>query len=369
MKILKNFILVITSIFLTLIVIEIMMSFFYPQARNGSWRIQNEDGVFVNKDKGKSRHEYIGKKEKISITYSFGEFHNRIILKDKYSVKENKILVLGDSNIFGWLLKDEDTFITKIQKLYNNFYFINSAAGGFSDTDMFLFIDRYCKKIQPKFILFFLDVDRSIRKKNMTINQDNQLIITKNEHNNLKEYLNDKQFFFFLLENLHIMQLIKTLYVNLSNNAYIDYVVTEDPNLKKIKKKLLVFSNDKKTKEEKIKIKEEKIKIELKKNFLLISKLYNKIIESADSCNSKIIFIDIGWYDKTYNSDIYNHVVENFYKIVEQNKQANFISIYDEMKVIRKSNKNYKLEEGHPNAEGNLIIYNFLKDKLKKYLN
>ena len=47
-----------------------------------NFRGNNEDGVFVNKDKGKSRHEYIGKKEKISITYSFGEFHNRIILKN-----------------------------------------------------------------------------------------------------------------------------------------------------------------------------------------------------------------------------------------------------------------------------------------------
>ena len=48
---------------------------------------------------------------------------------------------------------------------------------------------------------------------------------------------------------------------------------------------------------------------------------------------------------------------------------VSFISIYDEMRISKKANKNYKLEEGHPNTEGNLIIFDNLSNKLKKYLN
>ena len=46
--------------------------------------------------------------------------------------------MLGDSNVFGWLLDDQDLFITKLQKSYSNYYFINASAGGFSDADMYL---------------------------------------------------------------------------------------------------------------------------------------------------------------------------------------------------------------------------------------
>ena len=68
--------------------------------------------------------------------------------------------------------------------------------------------------------------------------------------NKVKEFLNDKTFFYFLLENFHIMQLVKSLYVNLSNEAYIDYVVKEDPNLKKIRKKLTQLQTIKRMKRE-----------------------------------------------------------------------------------------------------------------------
>ena len=48
--------------------------------------------------------------------------------------------MLGDSNVFGWLLDDQDLFITKLQQSYSNYYFINASAGGFSDADMYLYL-------------------------------------------------------------------------------------------------------------------------------------------------------------------------------------------------------------------------------------
>ena len=52
----------------------------------------------------------------------------------------------------------------------------------------------------------------------------------------------------------------------------------------------------------------------------------------------------------------------------DENQDVKFISLYDEMRLGMMSDKVYKLEEGHPNTEGNILIYILLKDKLKFYL-
>jgi hypothetical protein len=181
MNIFKNCLLILTSIFISILFIELMLAIFFPQAKNGSWRVQNEDGVYLNKNNGTAKHEYFGSKEQVSVTYQFGEYNNRVILNDIYSQNKNRVLVLGDSNVFGWLLDDQDLFITKLQQSYSNYYFINASAGGFSDADMYLYLKRYCKIINPKFILFFIDVDRVIRKQSLNINNKNELIIKKKQ--------------------------------------------------------------------------------------------------------------------------------------------------------------------------------------------
>ena len=339
MKILKNFLLILFSFIITLFIIEISLSLFNPQAKNGSWRIQNEDGVYTNKDNGISKHEFIGKKEKISLTYKFGKFYNRIIFNDKYYKDKNRILILGDSNIFGWLLEDKETFVGRIQQHFDNYYFINSAAGGFSDTDTYLYLNRYCEKIKPEYILYFIDVNRSIRNKNMYFDETGKFIIKKNNINNLKVFLNDQKIFFFLLENSHLMQLLKQVYLSVSDEAYIDFVKEENP-----------YFNKKKA------------------DYELVKKLYNKIVDKSNACNSKLIFIDRGWYTKSYHNKIYNDVVENFHSMFDENKNVKFISLYDEMRLGMISDKVYKLEEGHPNAEGNTLTYILLKNKLKFYL-
>lgn len=356
----KNLLLTIFSLALSLVIIEIFISFFYPQARNGSWRIQNQDGVFLNKNNGKSIHQFLGESEKISVEYNFGEYHNRILLNDKYKTNNNKVLVLGDSFIFGWLLKDEDMFVTKLQNYFNEYYFINAAAGGFGDVDMYLYIDRYCSEIQPKIILFFIDIDRALGKNSLEIDSKDELIINKNEINKLKRFLNNKNFYNFLMENFHSMQLIKKFYVQISNDAYVNYVKDNDQNLNKVKK--IILNN----KIEKKKINEENKNFQKEK--VLIEKLFNKILYASNICNSKIIFIDKGWSDRKYDSKISSYVMENFFDIFDESK-FNFISIYDEMENIRQSKNKYLLEEGHPNAEANDLFFKYLKPKLLKYFN
>ena len=157
---------------------------------------------------------------------------------------------------------------------------------------------------------------------------------------------------------------MKRVYVNVSNEAYIDFVKEVNPYFNKEKANLTLDISEKNLKKE-IKLKD----INLTNNdFELVKKLYNKIVDKSNACNSKLIFIDKGWYTKSYNNKIYNDVVENFDSMFDESKNVKFISLYDEMRLVMMSDKVYKLEEGHPNTEGNYLIFNILKDKLKFYL-
>ena len=71
--------------------------------------------------------------------------------------------------------------------------------------------------------MFFIDIDRVIRKNILTLDDENQLVIKKNEINKLKKFLNDKIIYNFLLENSNLFQFIKKNYVMMTG-SYIDYV-------------------------------------------------------------------------------------------------------------------------------------------------
>ena len=346
MNLVKNFGLLIVSIIIITLILEVILGIFFPQARNSSWRVQNEDGVYLNKNFGYAKHEFYGKYEHISVKYSFGKYHNRIFLNDKYKSNKNRILVLGDSNIFGWLLNDDQIFLTKLQKEYKNYYFINAAAGGFSDADMYLYLKKYCKNINPKFILFFIDIDRVVRKQSLSLSIDNEVIIKKNEINTFKKFLNDKKIYNYLTENSVLFQFIKKNYVMLTA-SYIDYVDKSNYEKTTTNKNIETnFENEK----------------------ILLKKLFNSIKKEAEKCKSEIIFIDIALFSKKNTSIARNYIIDNFNDLFEKNKNVNFISLYEQMSEYRLNKNFYDLEEGHPNEKGNNLIYKSLSKSINEYL-
>ena len=151
MNFFKGILLSIASIFVTLLILELSLEIFLPQAKNTSWRIQDDlTGTFLNIKNGKAQHRYIGKTEKISVKYNFGKFHNRIYEDFKYIDDKKNILILGDSHIFGWLLEDKNTLVYKLIGKFNNFNFINASAGGWSDMNSYNYLKKFCNKIKPK---------------------------------------------------------------------------------------------------------------------------------------------------------------------------------------------------------------------------
>ena len=104
-KIINSSIVVIISTIISLLFAELIVAVVSPQDLSGSWSVIHESGLLLNKPEGSTKHQHKG----MTINYNFNKFHDRDVgTYDKR--KEKRVLVLGDSFSFGWLLKDEDTF-------------------------------------------------------------------------------------------------------------------------------------------------------------------------------------------------------------------------------------------------------------------
>ena len=148
----NNILVLLFSLIFTLVIVEIFLRVFLPQDTSTPWRIYLKDGLLVNKNKGSAYHFF--NKSNIKAKYTFGKYHNR-----KYNLKskKKKILILGDSAIFGWLINDKDTFVYKLAEKFPNYEFINSAAGGLGTSDQVRYLEKFCKTIMPTFTFYFIN--------------------------------------------------------------------------------------------------------------------------------------------------------------------------------------------------------------------
>ena len=344
MKYFKEILLIVLSIILALIFLELILEVVKPQPKNSSWRVQDEEtGTYLNIKNSNAKHQYYGKIDRISVEYKFGKYHNRIFSDNQEIAEKKNILILGDSHIFGWLLKDKDTLVFKLQNKFNEYNFINASAGGWSDIDSFNYIKKFCHLIKPTKILFYLNIDRALSS-NLLLLKDNKFLIKNVKINYLKKNLNSSITYRWLTENSNLFQLIKTIYLKTNNKNFINY---NQKNLKDDKKKL---KDDK--------IEEKNYKQDLK----LFLKLVEKIVDETEKCNSEVIFIDRGWYIKEGNSKIKNIIFDELQKHSE-NDQIQFVSLYNEMNKVREDIKKFVLEEGHPNNLGNEIMFKAISIK------
>ena len=93
----KNFFLFIFSIIVVVLILEVLLIFFYPQNLDGWMKTRDKTGLDVLRKNSYFYHRDFGR----NIKYKFGNYHDR---KTSEANKENKILLLGDSFPFGWLV-------------------------------------------------------------------------------------------------------------------------------------------------------------------------------------------------------------------------------------------------------------------------
>lgn len=332
----KNIFTIFVALIISLIIVEIFLKLFLPFPLSGSWRVQDQNGLWLNKKNIKTKHEYIIDDKIISANYIFGAFNNRIYKKLNNKKNKSKVLVLGDSFTFGWLLNEQDTFIYKLADHYKNFEFINVAAGGWGTSDYLSYIENYCKIVKPNITLIFInhtDHERAINSNLYLLNDKMKLQQRKNKINKTKQKINNLFFYDYMVENSHLFQLLRSL-----------------SNLKYINKQLSIREN-KSTQTKNI-----------SKDITKIKKIYQKIDLEIDKCGSNYLLIDLGWpynvsnnYFKKINKEIFKFLNNNNFRL---------ISLNDEMETINQNLENYEIPiDRHPNGAGNNLIFQILKEK------
>ena len=353
----KNLLIIFVSLFIAVIVMEFFLRFFLPQELTSPFRVNGKDGLLLNTKNNNAVH-FLDKRR---ISYKFGNYHNRIY---NFEEKEKKILVLGDSFTFGWLLRDKDTFVYKLNQYFNEYFFINGAAGGWGTSDQLKYLIEFCEILKPKYTIIFIGIDDIQRSKNsnlFNLNKDDKIIPGKNIIYPV-ERLTENVLYKIAVENSHLLNFLRkeiSKYINYkrSNKKLVNQNKEKDKN--KIDKLNKINNEFKIVKE----LNKKPIKSE---NFLFEKKLFLKIEEEVKKCNSKLILINLGWVD--YNNNINLDFLKKA-KIFFDTNSIKFIDLINEMQFIRNNKKQYIIKnDGHPNELANQIIYKLVSNKIKNLI-
>jgi len=217
---------------ITILFTEVASRFLFPQPISGSWQILQKSGLVTNRGEGKALHSHFSTP---TIEYKFDKFFSRIHSERINSLPETscKILVLGDSFTFGWLVSDKELFINKLEVSLNSphkqpstsrarsIHFINVAKGGWGLADFSAYIDDYKEIIPSSFdaIAIFVNSDDANRavKSDLYIHAKKGLIrapATADTQKFVKEIIQNSiinNLYQFLLERYNIVRLIRSL--------------------------------------------------------------------------------------------------------------------------------------------------------------
>ncbi|MBF0449078.1 MAG: hypothetical protein HQL67_12850 [Magnetococcales bacterium] len=155
----------IVSIGISLFVSEFVLRWFAPQDLTGSFHERSVDGLILNRSNYATIHSF----GKIRANYRINKLHLR---GGEIDYKKRKVLVLGDSFTFGWLLPEDKTYVDRLQAFadgdpeFANHQILNGGVGGHGTASQLLFLEHYLSLIQPDAVLVFLngdDIGRSIK--------------------------------------------------------------------------------------------------------------------------------------------------------------------------------------------------------------
>ena len=345
----KNFLLLFIILIITLCSLEIFLKFLYPQNLVGWYAFRDDSGLNLLKNNIKFYHRV----NKRNIQYNFGNLNNRITGNYK---NENKILIIGDSFTFGWLIKDESTYVDIIQKHFKDFFFINPSVPGWGLADQVRFVENYCKKISPQNIILMIgtdDISRAWLSKlyKFEINdlhdfKNNEILKSNQAKLNYKSKYHKIPFYKFLVKNSHLFVLLRQTVINLKNGGI---------NFKKNKN----LNN-------KFEIPYQSLGEYNNKAIVLAKMLYLRLSILSKECGSDLSIIYSGWYD--YNLDDKNPTLiflKEAKKFFKQNK-INYFDFVDDMIEIHEDFKLFVIpNDHHPNEKGHKIIAEKIIENIK----
>ena len=115
-------------------------------------------GYRVNRSKGESRHVSDG----VSVIYKWFPPHLRGTSPPR---GKRRILVLGDSYTFGWLVNYEASYVGRLQDSIDATFgtgevvLLNAAAGGMGTADQLAFLEDFGEMVSPAAVILFVSND------------------------------------------------------------------------------------------------------------------------------------------------------------------------------------------------------------------
>jgi lysophospholipase L1-like esterase len=210
-KLAQKTLLLCASLTASVFLAELIVSAVKPQDLSGSWGEQTERGLVVNKSSGVTRHQYGSR----VVYYSFTAPH----LRAPAPAASVKVLVLGDSYTFGYLLNDKDTPVNLLQTRLDEefgpgvFSLLNAAVGGWGAGDYVAFVEDFGEEVAPDIILVFLntdDIGRALRSPLWKFSPaDAGLTRAAVPRNRLKVLMNGLPGYQWMLEHSHLVQLVR----------------------------------------------------------------------------------------------------------------------------------------------------------------
>lgn len=355
----KNILLLFSLLVFISLILEFSLKIFYPQNLDGWYAYSDKNGLNILKKNTVYYHRINNR----NIKYKFGSFNNRITKKQ--TINQNKILILGDSFTFGWLVNDKNIFVNHLQNHFKKFNFINPSVPGWGASDYVRFTENYCNQIKPKKVIVMLNTDDFTRAWLSKLYKY-EIYDTENTKNNIIELGYGNQlnydskfhnipFYKFLIKNSHLFVFIRQLIVDIKSG------------------KINYFKNSKKNEFENTKDINKILHIPNQKleDFYIEASMLGKILflrlkEISKTCDSKLIVIYSGWWDYTNN----HHENPTLYFLNEAKYffSKNKIEYYDFVKDMKKVHNNYRkyliLNDWHPNEEGHKIIGEKIIEKI-----
>jgi len=228
MKPKKKGFLLFASFVLVLFIAEVVVRIFIPQNLTGSILTTTHRGYMVNRADWSAKHQFGDR----VVRYRFNSLHLR---GEEINPEAKKILVLGDSFTYGWLIEEKSTYVQIFQDLADKqfgkgkFQFLNGAVPGWGTSEQLAFLEDFGDKIDPAGVLVFFnmkDIERALQSRLYQLEDASQLKV-KAGHSGFKEPLvkrivNSLPFYSWVLENCHLLQLVREAYAVIFKKYVLD---------------------------------------------------------------------------------------------------------------------------------------------------
>jgi lysophospholipase L1-like esterase len=327
---------------------ELGLRYFAPQNVIGLWRVTASNGYYLNRSSGTARHE----KCDISASYEFFPPHLRGMPSEAGG---RRILALGDSFTFGWLLHEENAYVSILQGLADKefgpaeFAFLNAGTPGFGTAHYLRYVEDFGPEIQPDIALVFLntdDIGRSVGaglyelrdNEAKTVEVGNQ----PTTRDMIKSFINSIPVYHWLLDNSHLVQALRTL--ALTGGFRIacqgnDVISPEDPIP-------IPQSSD--------------VKVDVELSRELGRALFRRLRDWCAENNVDLLVVTTGWF--AFGDKDPSEPTNSFLESAQEFFDSEGIRYFDPTSILEaQKNKAHTFiwpGDGHPNEKGARLIAN-----------